>query len=221
MAFRLNKDFFKKVTKVNRAIEITDTQAFIPAVKDAPEIRVALPNRRPKTFLERETELEERHEKLIQLEETIEVERANLLTLVKSYRETGSGVAPVVVQNQKVAELMAQRKALAYPEVWIEELKGINLKEIFESKRDTRKVDGKVFQVKRRVEPIISLYEDIRKEDLPASVAAPASFLDTIADAIAPVAEKKTTAAQAASVQRGAIVQQVKKSFTLAKKPMA
>ena len=88
MAYQLDAKFFRKAKKVNRAVEITDTHAVIPAVKDSPEIRVALPNRRPKTMEERGEILEERFSQISELEQEIEVERRRLMELIKAYRAT-------------------------------------------------------------------------------------------------------------------------------------
>lgn len=164
--------FFRKAKRVNRAIEITDMEAVIPAVKDSPEIRVPLPNRRPKTFEEREAAIQARNAEITTLEQQIEDERKRLLELVKSYRAIGSGAADVVVQNLKIKNLMEQRSALARPEVWIEEISGLSAVDIFESKRDIRKLGGPVYQVKRRVEPISSLYVDLGQAAAQATVAA-------------------------------------------------
>lgn len=162
MSFQLDAKFFRRAKKVNRAVEITDMHAFIPAIKDSPEIRVALPNRRPKTMEERQTAIDIRYEQIAELEEEIEVERKQLIELTKTYSSTKSGAADVVVQNLKVQALMEKRKALQYPEIWIETVSGVTLKDIFESKRDTRKVDGGVVQqISHRVEPITSLYVDL------------------------------------------------------------
>lgn len=178
----LDAKFFRKAKRANRAIEITDTEAVIPAVRDAAEIRVPLPNRRIKTFEERQEIIDGRREEIAALEEEIEVERKKLLAVVKAYKTTGTGVAESVVQNLKIKELMERRSALAYPETWIEELKGLTLKDIFESKRDNRKI-GKnvsVYQVKHRVEPISSLYVDL-------GLAAAASTVKVEAKAAATV----------------------------------
>jgi len=164
--------FFRKAKKVNRAVEITDTEAVIPAVKDSPEIRVPLPNRRAKTLQEREAVVRERYAAVETLEVQIENERKKLLDLVKAYRMIGSGAAEVVVQNLKIKGLMEQRSALARPEVWIEEIKGLTLVDIFESKRDIRKIGSKVYQVKRRLEPLASLYIDLGAAAAAAAVAA-------------------------------------------------
>jgi hypothetical protein len=161
MAAQLDAKFFRKAKKVNRAVEITDNQAFIPAVKDSPEIRVNLPNRRPKTFEERTAEIKERMAQISSIEDEIETERKTLLTLVKSYNESGSGVSDVVAQNLKVKGLMEKRSGVARPEKWIEELEGVSFKDIFASKRDDRKIGAPVYQIKRRVEPITSLYVDL------------------------------------------------------------
>ena len=187
MAFQLDAKFFRRAKKVNRAIEITDSHAIIPAVKDSPEIRVALPNRRAKTFEERTGEMDSRFDEIAQLEEQIESERKVLLDYVRAYRESGSGVANVVVQNLKIEDLMIKRSRLARPQQWIEELSGLTLKDVFESKRDASKIGSDVFQVKRRVEPITSLYVD----------------LGAAADAAQVAAEEKDAASAAATVAAG------------------
>lgn len=168
MAAQLDVKFFKKAKKVDRAIEITDNEAIIPAVKDSPEIRVKLPIRRLKTFEERHIILEERVNKLTEVEEEIEVERKRLLALVKTFNQTNSGASEVVAQNLKIQGLMEKRSAIDRPEKWIEDIAGLTLKDVFESKRDIRKIGsgalGIVHQIKRRVEPISSLYIDFEAE---------------------------------------------------------
>ena len=219
----LDLKFFRKAKKVNRAIEITDTEAVIPAVRDSAEIRVPLPNRRIKTFEERSQIIEGRREQIATLEEDIEVQRKKLLDLVKTYRAVGTGVAEIVAQNIKIKEIMERRSALHYPEIWIEELKGLTLKDVFESKRDTRKI-GKnvaVYQVKHRVEPIRSLYVDVGAAAGVAAVAAEAAAATAVAPGVAttvatavaaPVAPGATAAtaaaatAAAATAAKGAII---------------
>lgn len=159
MSFQLDAKFFRRAKKLNRAVEITDSHAYIPAVRDSPEIRVSLPNRRPKTMEERQAVIDERTEEISALDEEIEVERRALIDLTRKYNTLKSGAADVVVQNLKIQGLMEKRKALQYPERFIAELTGITLKDIFQSKRDMRKVD--IFQIKHRVEPITSLYVDL------------------------------------------------------------
>ena len=188
MAFQLNAAFFRRAKKVNRAVEITDNYAIIPAVKDSPEIRVTLPNRRLKTVEERQSEMDSRYSEIGELEEQIESERKVLLDLIKSYRESGSGVAEVVVQNLKIEGLMLRRSRLARPDQWIEELPGLTLKDIFETKRDIGKIGNDVFQIKQRVEPLSSLYIDL-------GAAADASQL---------AAEEKEAAAATATVAAAA-----------------
>ena len=158
----LDEKFFRKAKKANRAVEITDLEAVIPAVKDLPQVRVPLPNRRERTMEEREEILNTRKEELAMLEERIEDERKKLLALVKAYHG-GAGAAEVVVQNLKIRNLMEQRRTIAYPEVTINELEGITRKDIFDSKRDIRKVEGGgvVYQLAHRIEPIASLYVDL------------------------------------------------------------
>lgn len=210
MSSQLDAKFFRKAKKVNRAVEITETQAYIPAMKDSPEVRVALPNRRGKTMEERKAELTNRYENIAELEEQIEKERKSLIALTTSYRELGSGAADVVVQNQKVRDLMERRKGMAYPESWIEEIGGVSRKDVFESKRDQRKLPGGVvYQIKRRVEPLSSLYVDLGIPG-PEVETVPPLAPPTGGGAIATTAAK--TAEQIAeNTKRGAIVQQVKK----------
>jgi len=161
MASQVNRDFFKKAKKVDRAIELRDNEAVIPAVKERAEVRARLPNRRLLSVEERAAIIQERTASLSALEEEIEVERKLLLELVKAYTATNSGASDVVAQNLKIKSLMERRSALSRPQVWIESLDGLTLKDVFASKRDVRKIGSTVYQVKRRVEPISSLYVDL------------------------------------------------------------
>jgi hypothetical protein len=222
MAYQLDAKFFRKAKKVNRAVEITDTYAVIPAVKDSPEIRVPLPNRRPKTMEERGEVLEERFSQISELEQEIEVERRRLMELTKAYRATPvagvtevAGVAEIVVQNLKIQNLMDRRRSLRYPEAWIESLGGLTLVDVFASKRDARKLDAYVYQVKNRVEPIESLYVDLgaaaatanaEAEDDEEFVLAVPKTAEVKAPAKAPTAEERA---------KGAIIASAKKSFKL------
>ena len=215
---RLDAKFFRRAKKLNRAVEITDSHAYIPAVRDDPEIRVPLPNRRPKTMEERQAELDERAEGIGALDEEIEVERRALIDLTRKYTALKSGAADVVVQNLKIQGLMEKRKALQYPERFIEELKGVTLKDIFQSKRDMRKLEGgKLFQIKHRVEPITSLYVDLTG----AATSAEGGSDDDTAPAtlftLPTVATAKPKTAEETKV--GAIIgqAQAKKKFTLKK----
>jgi hypothetical protein len=214
MSFELNAKFFRKAKRSNRAVEITDNEAVIPAVKDSPEIRVPLPNRRLRTIEERKAEIDQRYEAIRTLEEEIESERKNLLALVQSYRESGSGASEVVVKNLKIKELMDRRKSLAYPTVWIEELAGLNFKDIFQSKRDERKIGADVYQVKRRVEPISSLYVDLgvaaseaaAEAEEKEAAAIQAAKEAEVAKAVSATATAKVPSATAAA--QGAIIGQ-------------
>lgn len=206
--------FFKRAKKANRAVEITDLEAVIPATKDLPQVRVPLPNRRERTMEERTESLAKRKEELSNLEEEIEGERKNLQALVESYQSVGGGAADVVVQNLKIRDLMERRRGMIYPEVSIHTLTGITRKDIFESSRDTRKVEGGgvVFQVAHRIEPITTLYTDLgaaagdalreaEEEDATIAEAKAASIAAAKAAKSAPTAAK--TAEEAA---KGAIV---------------
>lgn len=223
----MDASFFRKAKKANRAVQYTDSEAVIPAVSGGAEFRVALPNRRPLTLEERQEAIQKRHDEIATLEEEIESERKILLDLVKSYKVDGSA-HNVVVQNLKIKSLMERRSALAHPEKWIEAIPGLTLKDIFESKRDTRKIGYKadVFQVKRRVEPITSLYVDLgaaaaratlqaEEEDAAtmasAAVAATGAAIAKTAKAIATSATAGTDAlAAAAKATTGAIIGQRK-----------
>lgn len=211
----MDAKFFRKAKKVNRAVEITDNEAVIPAVKDAPEIRVPLPNRRLKTFEERDAGIQSRYAEIEALEEQIETEKKTLLTLIREFKSIGSGAAPVVVQNLKIKTLMEKRSALARPERWIESLKGLTLVDIFDSKRDIRKIGDDVFQVKSRVEPISSLYVDLGAAAAAAGAAAEAKAEeDALAAAAATAAAKAAKAVKAegaaatAAAKTGAIISQ-------------
>jgi hypothetical protein len=221
MAFQLDAMFFRRAKKVNRAVEITDNYAIIPAVKDSPEIRVPLPNRRPLTMEERETELAKRYEQISEIEEQIEVERKRLMERVKSYRDTGVGAAEVVVQNNKVRDLVVKRNGILYPEKWIESIEGLTLKDIFESKRDDRSLGLDVRVIKRRIEPIISLYADLgaaadaAANELEDAAAAPAATAATAAPAVKAAAPAAAPQPTQEDIRRGAIVAQTKRSFKL------
>jgi hypothetical protein len=219
MAFQLDAKFFRRAKKVNRAVEITDNYAVIPALKDSPEIRVPLPIRRPLSFEEREAELTRRHEEISEIEKIIEVERKRLMERVQSFRDTGVGAADVVVQNLKIRDLVAKRNSTLYGQKWIEDIERLTLKDIFESTRDKRSMGADLYQIKRRVEPITSLYVD-----LAAAAATAANQIDD--DIIESLVPKKTSIKAAPTpvaptpiteeeVKKGAIIAQTKKSFKL------
>jgi hypothetical protein len=225
----MDAKFFRRARKVNRAVDYTDSEAVIPAVKDSPEIRVPLPNRRPLTFEEREAANQEREAALETLEESIIIERKQLLELTKTYSTLHSGAADVVAQNLKVKGLMEKRAALAHPQKWIEGISGLSMQDIFEGKRDKRKLasnsDKKkvlLYQIKRRVEPIESLYIDLGAAADKASIAAPvaapvaapiasiaAPLTSTLADTASSVVNAATSAlTDVAEAARGAIIGQ-------------
>jgi hypothetical protein len=128
--------------------------------------------------------MDERFLQISTLEEQIEAERKTLLTLVKTFRG-GGPASEVVAQNLKVLGLIERRSALVRPQKWIEELDGLSLKDIFESKRDLRKIGAPVYMVKSRVEPITSLYVDLA---LAAELAEP----EVKAPALPPVKPKSS-----------------------------
>lgn len=210
----LDAKFFKRAKKANRAVEITDLEAVIPATKDLPQVRVPLPNRRELTMEERAEILAKRKEELAALEEEIEVERKKLLALVQSYQGGSGSAAEVVAQNLKIRDLMERRRTMVYPEIWIKTLTGINRTDIFESKRDIRKVEGGgvVFQVAHRIEPITSLYTDLgaaagaalrEAEEADAQAAATVVAEKTAKKAATIAAATPKTAAESA---QGAII---------------
>jgi hypothetical protein len=221
MDFRLDATFFRRAKKLNRAVEITDNHAFIPAVRDSPEIRVPLPNRRLKTMEERQAALDAIMEQIGSLDEQIEVERKQLIELSKRYTLLKSGVAEVVVQNLKIQGLMEKRKALEYPERSIQEIDGVTLKDIFEGKRDMRKVN--IFKIKNRVEPITSLYIDLEGISAATSTGTGAATATSSSDedvefapTVQPTVKAKTLEEKKEQAKVGAIVQQ-KKTIKLKK----
>jgi hypothetical protein len=214
MASQVNRDFFKKAKKVDRAIELRDNEAVIPAVKERAEVRARLPNRRLLSVEERKAIIDERTASISVLEEEIEVERKQLLELVKAYTVSNSGASDVVAQNLKIKSLMERRSALSRPQVWIESLDGLTLKDVFASKRDIRKIGSTVFQVKRRVEPIESLYIDLESGSSSSEATATATAKGTATGiagtlaSIAPTAAPAATAATPAEVAQGVIIGQ-------------
>ena len=214
MASQVNRDFFKKAKKVDRAIELRDNEAVIPAVKERAEVRAKLPNRRLLTVEERTAILEKKRGEISLLEDQIEVERKALLEAVKVYETTKSGASEVVAQNLKVKELMEKRSAVSRPEIWIESLSGLSLKDVFASKRDDRKIGADVFQVKRRVEPLLSLYVDLEAASGAATVTGAATGAVTVAPGpLAAVASLMVSAEPAApktvaEAAQGAIIGQ-------------
>jgi hypothetical protein len=219
---RLDAKFFRRAKKLNRAVEITDSHAYIPAIRDSPEIRVPLPNRRLKTMEERQAAIDERLEEIGSLDEEIEVERRALIDLVRKYGALKSGAADVVVQNLKIQALMEKRKVLQYPERFLPVIEGVTLKDIFESKRDTRKVEGGVVLIKHRVEPITSLYVDLEAASGGVGGAGveedegPASMFTSVAGpktTVKPTVKPKT----AEEEKVGAIIGQTKKVLKLKK----
>ena len=112
---------------------------------------------------------------------------------------------------------MNKRSALSRPSQWIEELNGLTLKDVFESKRDVRKIGSTVYQIKRRVEPIESLYVDLGKERNKAVLQKEQITAATLAAALPPAtaATAATAATPSEAAKIGAIIK-LKKKKTVA-----
>jgi hypothetical protein len=217
MAYQLDAKFFRKAKKVNRAVELTDTQAVIPAVKDSPEIRVPLPNRRLKTMEERGEALAARFDEISELEENIDVERRRLMELIKAYKESShAGVSEIVVKNLEIQKLMDRRRTLRYPQTWIESIAGITLVDILASKRDLRMVGGELYQVKNRVEPIESLYIDLGAAGARATVRDEMTEEEFVFNVpTVPPSRKLNNTRTKEETAKGAIIASAKKAFKL------
>jgi hypothetical protein len=205
----LDRQFFRKVAKTRKRLEFTTTDAILPAVDDQPEIRVPLPNRRELTMEEREALVLARFEQVRELDEKIEDERKKLADAIRQHKNGTGSVSAVVLLNESVGGMLTQRSLLARPDTWIETVEGLNFKDIFLRARDVRKLGWDLYQLKRRVEPISSLYVDVLGASVaqaPASVAqAPAAIVAAGVPAGASVAQvqpqaPKQTAATAAIV---------------------
>jgi hypothetical protein len=126
---------------------------------------------------------------------------------------------------------MEKRKALQYPEKFIAQINGITLTDIFQSKRDTRKIAGGVlYQIMHRVEPITSLYIDLTSGAAGGATSGAAATSEAtndlegeelstaVARPVAPLVAKPKTAEEA---KVGAIIGQTKKVLKLKKAPSA
>ena len=176
MAATLDRQFFRKVTRRRRTLEFTANEVILPAVKDEPEIRVALPNRRERTIDERIANLAERTANVTFLDEEIETERKKLAEIVRRYKA-----------GESVRGLMERRSTLARPDRWIEGDDTLTYKDIFMRERDLKKLKWEVFMLKRRVEPISSLYVDV-VVPVVEGAAAPSAAPVAPAPSAAPVA---------------------------------
>jgi hypothetical protein len=232
-SYQLNAQFFRRAIKVRHAVELTETQAIIPASKSGPEIRVSLPNYRLRTAEERQAALEVRYEQIRVLEQQIETERKALFALVATFRDLGTGAADIFEKNQQIQTLMESRSKLAYPDSWIENVEGVSLQDIFETKRDLGMVTGGVRQLKKRVEPIETLYVTMGEAKLEEEYAEKESKeaeADEVMAKEAGSAAAATSKALAASVgpslpkpedkaKQGAIIAKAKKTFKLKSPP--
>ena len=187
MAATLDRQFFRKVTRRRRTLEFTANEVILPAVKDEPEIRVALPNRRERTIDERIANLAERTANVTFLDEEIETERKQLAEIVRRYKAGQAAVSEVVILNESVRGLMERRSTLARPDRWIEGDDTLTYKDIFMRERDLKKLKWEVFMLKRRVEPISSLYVDV-VVPVVEGAAAPSAAPVAPAPSAAPVA---------------------------------
>ena len=187
MAATLDRQFFRKVTRRRRTLEFTTNEVILPAVKDEPEIRVALPNRRERTIDERIANLAERTANVTFLDEEIETERKKLAEIVRRYKAGQAAVSEVVILNESVRGLMERRSTLARPDTWIEGDDTLTYKDIFMRERDLKKLKWEVFMLKRRVEPISSLYVDV-VVPVVEGAAAPSAAPVAPAPSAAPVA---------------------------------
>lgn len=235
MSYQLDAKFFRKAKKNKEVVSFTETQAIIPASKAGPEIRVSLPNYRLRTPEERQAALELRYDQIRTLEEQIETERKALLAIVTSFRELGTGISEIFDKNQQIQTLMDSRSKLAHPQTWIDELRSVSLKDIFETKRDLGNVKGVLFQVKKRVEPIETLYVTMDEAKLEAEYTEKESKEEEAEEVMAKEASKAAAAsskALAASVgptlptpedaaKQGAIIGKAKKSFKLRQNPQS
>jgi hypothetical protein len=196
----LDRQFFRKVAKTRKRLEFTTTDAILPAVDDQPEIRVPLPNRRELTMEEREALVLARFDQVRELDEKIEDERKKLADAIRQHKNGAGSVSAVVLLNESVGGMLTQRSLLARPDTWIETVEGLNFKDIFLRARDVRKLGWDVYQLKRRVEPISSLYVDVAP--VAATVAAPAAGAPAPAAPVAQVQAQapKQSAATAAIV---------------------
>jgi hypothetical protein len=120
------------------------------------------------------------------LDEEIELERKKLLDAVKSYKLLNSGAAEVVGLNQSVSRLMERRSTLARPDTWIEDVYGLNYTDIFLRDKDVRKLGFPVYQLKRRVEPISSIYVD--QQNVDGTTTTDTSAIASSASGVAPSA---------------------------------
>ena len=208
MAATLDRQFFRKVTRRRRTLEFTANEVILPAVKDEPEIRVALPNRRERTTDERIANLAERTANVTFLDEEIETERKKLAEIVRRYKAGQAAVSEVVILNESVRGLMERRSTLARPDRWIEGDDTLTYKDIFMRERDLKKLKWEVFMLKRRVEPISSLYVDVVVpvvEGAAAPSAAPVAPAPSAAPA-APVPSAAPAAPAGQAPATGAII---------------
>jgi hypothetical protein len=202
----LDRQFFRKVAKTRKRLEFTATDAILPAVDDQPEIRVPLPNRRELTMEEREALVLARFEQVRELDEKIEDERKKLADAIRQHKNGTGSVSAVVLLNESVGGMLTQRSLLARPDTWIETVEGLNFKDIFLRARDVRKLGWDLYQLKRRVEPISSLYADVLGVSVATGVAAGVAPAASVAAGVAPAQPQVQTQAPKQTAATAAIV---------------
>lgn len=215
----LDSKFFRKAKK--HGLELTETQAIVPAPT---EIRVNLPNYRLRTPEERRAVLETKFDEIKQLEEQIETQRKELLELVTAYREHASGMSEIYGKNEAIQRLLEKRSDTLYTVKWLEEKESVELHEIFETKRPLGKLKTPFFQVKRRTEPIQTLYVTIEESKLESEISekeAKEEEADKVMEKEKEVAKSeslaKSTGPKVTSAREGAIIGTAKRVFKLKK----
>jgi hypothetical protein len=215
----LDSKFFRKAKK--HGLELTETQGIVPAPT---EIRVNLPNYRLRTPEERRAVLETKFDEIKQLEEQIETQRKELLELVTAYREHTSGISEIYGKNEAIQRLLEKRSDTLYAVKWLEEKESVELHEIFETKRPLGKLKTPLFQVKRRTEPLQTLYVTMEESKLESEIsekAAKEEEAEKVMEEEKEVAKSeslaKSTGPKVTSAREGAIIGTAKRVFKLKK----
>jgi hypothetical protein len=159
------------------------------------------------------------------LEATVEVLKVELLNIFPS-KQIKLGKILLEIQNN-IQSNMEKKKS----EIFVK----IKYKDIFETKRDLGNVKGVLFQVKKRVEPIETLYVTMGEARLEAEYAEKESKEDEAEEVMAREASKAAAASSKAldasvgptlptpedAAKQGAIIGKAKKSFKLRQNPQS